>query len=150
MYRQRQALKIASFVILTCILTFTQAFAFQTNGFEETLVTGGLSGPTAMEFAPDGRLFVAEQAGRLRVIKNGILLPASFVTLSVASNSERGLLGVAFDPNYATNRFVYVYYTRSASPIKNRVSRFTASASNPDVAEPGSERILLDNIASDA
>jgi len=103
-----------------------------------------------MEFALDGRLFVAQQSGHLRVIKNGSLLPADFVTLSVASNSERGLLGIAFDPNFASNGFVYVYYTRSASPIKNRVSRFTASASNPDVAQANSELVILDNIASDA
>src|SRR6185436_15595160 len=93
---------------------------------------------------------VAEQAGHLRVIKNGTLLPTDFVTLSVASNSERGLLGIAFDPNFAANRFIYLYYTRSTSPIKNRVSRFTASASNPDFAQSGSEVVILDNIGSDA
>jgi len=122
----------------------------QTSGFQQTLVTGGLNSPTAMEFAPDGRLFVAEQAGHLRVIKNGSLLPMDFVTLSVASNSERGLPGIAFDPNFAANGFVYLYYTRAASPIKNRVSRFTASVSNPDVAQANSELVILDNIASDA
>lgn len=104
-----------------------------------------------MEFAPDGRLFVAEKAGRLRVIKNGTLLPQDFVTINVASNSERGLLGIAFDPNFAANRFVYVYYTRAfPAPIKNRVSRFTASALNPDRAQLNSEVVILDNIASDA
>ena len=59
------------------------------------------------------------------------------------SSGERGLLGVAFDPNFATNNFVYVYYTTSASPIHNRVSRFTASAANPDVVAAGSEVQLL-------
>jgi len=103
-----------------------------------------------MEFAPDGRVFVAEKAGRLRVIKNGALLSTSFLTVSVDSFSERGLLGVAFDPSFATNRFVYVYYTRSTIPIKNRLSRFTASATNLDVAQTGSEVVLLDNIPSDA
>src|SRR6185295_674409 len=122
----------------------------QTAGFQESLVTGGLSNPTAMEFSPDGRLFVSEKAGHLRVIKNGTLLTADFVTISVATESERGLLGIAFDPGFATNRFVYVYYTRSASPIKNRVSRFTASATNPDVAQSGTEVVILDDIGSDA
>jgi glucose/arabinose dehydrogenase len=59
-------------------------------------------------------------------------------------------LGIAFDPAFATNRFIYLYYTRAGSPVKNRVSRFTPSATNPDVVEPGSEVIILDNIASDA
>ncbi len=111
------------------------------SGFTETRVTGGLSQPTAMAFAPDGRLFVAEQDGDLRVIKNGILLAQPFVSLTVSSSGERGLLGVAFDPNFASNQFVYVYYTATTPAIHNRVSRFTASG---DVAAPGSETVLLE------
>ena len=94
-----------------------------------------------MQFAPDGRLFVAEQGGRLRVIKNGALLSTPFLTLTVSSVGERGLLGVAFDPDFATNRFVYVYYTATTPAIHNRISRFTA---NGDVAVAGSEVVLLD------
>jgi glucose/arabinose dehydrogenase len=94
-----------------------------------------------MAFAPDGRLFVCLQGGQLRVIKNGALLPAPFVSLSVNSSSERGLLGIAFDPNFATNQFVYLYYTTSTAPIHNRISRFTA---NGDVAAAGSETVLVD------
>ena len=109
-------------------------------GFTESPISG-LSSPTAMEFAPDGRLFVCLQGGNLRVIKNGTLLPTPFLSLSVDSNGERGLLGVAFDPNFAANNFVYVYYTVSTSPRHNRVSRFTAS---DDVAAPGSEVVVLD------
>ncbi len=111
------------------------------TGFSETLVATGLQSPTAMQFAPDGRLFVAEQGGRLRVIKNGALLSAPFLTLTVSSVGERGLLGVAFDPDFTTNRFVYVYYTATTPAIHNRISRFTA---NGDVAVAGSEVVLLD------
>jgi len=113
------------------------------SGFAETRVASGLASPTAMSFAPDGRLFICEQGGSLRVIKNGALLTQPFLTLNVNSTGERGLLGVAFDPNFASNGFVYVYYTTAASPIHNRVSRFTASASNPDIAAAGSEVQLL-------
>src|SRR6478609_555945 len=109
-------------------------------GFTETQISG-LSSPTAMDFAPDGRLFVCLQTGQLRVIKNGALLPTPFVSLSVDSSGERGLLGVAFDPNFASNNFVYVYYTVSTSPRHNRVSRFTAQG---DVVVPGSEVPILD------
>jgi glucose/arabinose dehydrogenase len=109
-------------------------------GFNETPISG-LSSPTAMEFAPDGRLFVCLQGGALRVIKNGTLLPTPFVSLSVDFSGERGLLGIAFDPNFASNNFVYVYYTVSTTPRHNRVSRFTA---NGDVAAPSSEVVLLD------
>jgi glucose/arabinose dehydrogenase len=115
-------------------------------GFREALVAGGLSNPTAMQFAPDGRLFVAEQGGRLRVIKDGRLLASPFLTVTVNSAGERGLLGIAFDPNFATNRFVYVYYTAPSPAIHNRISRFTA---NGDVALAGSEVVIfeLDNLS---
>ena len=146
----KRLMTIVGLVLVTCVGWLEPARGFQPM-FEETLVASGLTAPTAMEFAPDGRLFVALQGGQLRVIKNGVLLPTPFVTLNVTSNSERGLLGVAFDPNFVTNRFVYVYYTRATPlPIKNRVSRFTANANNPDVARPNSEVVILDDIASDA
>jgi len=130
--------------ITCCLLAIcaTQA-ATLPAGFSETRVATGLSSPTAMTVAPDGRLFVTQKGGALRVVKNNALLPAPFLTVSVNTSGERGLLGVAFDPDFLTNRFVYVYYTTAASPIHNRVSRFTASASNPDVAEAGSEVQLL-------
>lgn len=116
-------------------------------GFAETQIASGLPNPTAMAFAPDGRLFVCLQGGAVRVIKNGALLPAPFVSLSVNSNGERGLLGIAFDPAFLTNPFVYLYYTTSTAPIHNRISRFTA---NGDVAAPGSETVLfeLDNLTA--
>jgi len=116
-------------------------------GFSESVVANGLSSPTAMQFAPDGRLFVCEQGGRLRVIKNGTLLPTPFVTLTVSSVGERGLLGVAFDPNFTANHFVYLYYTATTPAAHNRISRFTA---NGDVAAAGSEMVLfeLDNLSS--
>ncbi len=111
------------------------------SGFSESLVAGGLSRPTAMELAPDGRLFVAEQTGALRVIDQGVLQSQPFVSLPVDSSGERGLLGIAFDPNFASDSFVYVYYTATTPFVHNRVSRFTA---NGDVAIPGSEVPLLD------
>jgi glucose/arabinose dehydrogenase len=111
--------------------------------FSETLLSGGLSNPTAMAFAPDGRLFVCQQGGQLRVIKNGSLLAAPFITLTVDANGERGLLGVAFDPNFSSNNFIYLYYTATTPQTHNRVSRFTASTANSDVVLAGSEVPIL-------
>ncbi|MEJ7678555.1 MAG: PQQ-dependent sugar dehydrogenase [Segetibacter sp.] len=108
-------------------------------GFSQVLVTNGISNPTNMSFAPDGRLFVAQQNGQLRVIKNGVLLAQPFITLNVNSSGERGLLGIAFDPAFSTNHYVYLYYTLS-SAANNRISRFTA---NGDIVVPGSEVIVL-------
>ena len=118
------------------------------TGFVEAQFGSNLGGaPTAMGFAPDGRLFVCLQNGQLRVIKNGALLATPFVALSVNSSGERGLLGVTFDPNFASNQFVYVYYTTNSAPIHNRISRFTA---NGDVAAANSEVVVmdLDNLSS--
>ena len=114
------------------------------SGFEETLVAGSLGGPTSMAVAPDGRVFITTQGGDLRVVKNGALLATPFLHLNVDSNGERGLLGVAFDPNFNTNHELYVYYTVPGSGVHNRISRFTADAANPDVAATGSEQDLLD------
>src|SRR5687767_2360818 len=111
------------------------------SGFVESQFTSGLSAPTAMAFAPDGRLFIAEQDGRLRVVKNGSLLSTNFFDLNVDSAGERGLLGVAFDPNFNSNKFVYVYYTTTSGGVHNRLSRFTA---NGDTVLAGSEQILLE------
>jgi glucose/arabinose dehydrogenase len=112
-------------------------------GFTEIQVGSDLTpgSPTAMDFAPDGRLFVCLQGGQLRVIENGVLLPTPFVTVTTTALGERGLLGIAFDPSFASNHFVYVYYTVTTAPIHNRVSRFTA---NGNVAVPGSEFVLVD------
>jgi glucose/arabinose dehydrogenase len=108
----RAAHSRASFVILWLVIALSLGSvthaATLPSGFAETRIATGMSTPTAMSFAPDGRLFVCEQGGRLRIIKNGTLLSTPFLTVSVSSNGERGLLGVAFDPNFASNGYVYV------------------------------------------
>ena len=105
---------------------------------------GNLSSATALAQAPDGRLFIAEQGGALRVVKNRVLLPTPFVQLTVDSQDERGLIGVALDPDFANNRFVYVHYTTAVGGAHNRVSRFTANGANPDIASVGSEFFVAD------
>ncbi len=112
-------------------------------GFSETALApaGTLPNGTAMQFASDGRLFVCQQTGQLRVIENGVLLATPFLSVNVDANGERGLLGVTFDPNFASNQFVYVYYTVPGAAAHNRISRFTA---NGNVAVPGSEVVIMD------
>jgi glucose/arabinose dehydrogenase len=86
-------------------------------------------------------MFVAVQDGRLLVVKNGVKLGTPFVTLPTDASGERGMLGVALPPSFASNGWVYVYYTRvNGSARNNRVSRFTASG---DVAS-GGETVLVD------
>lgn len=110
-------------------------------GFSETVIATGLDDPTVMAVSPDGRLFVAQQGGAVRVIRNGVLLPAPFVTVTVNALGERGLIGIALDPQFTVNGFVYLHYTATTPTIHNRVSRFTAAG---DVAVTGSEKVLLD------
>jgi glucose/arabinose dehydrogenase len=133
---------VAGFVLTASLSAGAPARAASFSpGFSSTTVASGITGATAMTMAPDGRIFVCEQGGALRVIKNGALLATPFVSLSVNALGERGLLGVALDPAFAVNGYVYVYYTTSSSPIHNRISRFTASG---DVAVSASEVVLLD------
>ena len=119
------------------------------GSFSDQVFEDGLTDPTSMAFAPDGRLFVAEKGGTLRVVKNGVLLSAPFLSVPVNTSGERGLIGIAIDPNFATNKYVYVQFTTSSDPIHNKVSRFTASSSNSDVAAAGSEVAIADLDALD-
>ncbi len=132
------------FVILTLFFVFWRVLiaGAQTfpSGFNQQLVASGFTKPTVFAFAPDGRLFVAEQTGRVKIIKNGSVLTRPFIRVNVSSIGERGLLGIAFDPAFTTNHYVYLYYTL-ASKVNNRISRFTASG---DTVVPGSETVVLD------
>jgi glucose/arabinose dehydrogenase len=134
-------LQLALSSVLVIGVTTSASAATVPTGFTDAVVAGGLNNPTAMALAPDGRIFVCQQGGALRVIKNGALLPTPFLTVTVDSQGERGLLGIAFDPNFVSNQLVYIYYTATTPAIHNRISRFTA---NGDVALAGSETIIMD------
>jgi glucose/arabinose dehydrogenase len=108
------------------------------------LVAQGLDAPLYVT-APPGdtqRIFIVEQSGRIRILRNGTLLPTPFLDLSgrISSGGERGLLGLAFHPQYAANRRFVVYYTNPSGDT--RVSVFQAS-SNPDLADAASEQVIL-------
>ena len=120
--------------------TRTQPAGFTRNASWIT----GLSSATAFTQAPDGRFFIAQQSGALRIVKNAALLATPFVTLAVDPNGERGLIGVALHPAFASNGYVYVYYTTAEGGTHNRISRYTANAANPDTALPGSELRIAD------
>lgn len=109
--------------------------------FSVTPVVTGLAQPTALALAPDGRIFVCEQGGTLRIVKGGALLGSPFLTVPVNATGERGLLGVTVDPAFAANGYVYVYYTVPTPTPHNRLSRFTAIG---DQAQTGSEAVLLE------
>lgn len=122
-------------------LAGTQQAATVPSGFVDELVVSGITMPTAFAVAPDGRIFVAQLDGQVRVVRDGVLLSEPFATLPVSAEGERGLLGIALDPSFASNAYVYVYYTAAGSTVRNRVSRLRAAG---DVAEAGSETTLFE------
>ena len=129
------------------------AAVIPTNFADEEVVD--VPTPTALAFLPDGRMLVASQHGQLYLYGGdlGIVLDLGNVS---CSNSERGLLGVAVDPEFTANRFIFVYYTANRfgcdegyprSPV-NRVARFVLPADG--MVERSSETVLVDNIPSPA
>ena len=117
-------------------------------GFIDEQFVGGLHSPRAFVFTPDGRILIATRGsatsddinyGSIRVFKNGVLLPTPAFTFDICGDGERGLLGLALDPDFDTNGYVYAYYTRpaptdpwcglnrGAAGPRNRVSRVTMS-----------------------
>lgn len=104
----------------------------------------GFSQPTHIANAADGsaRLFVVEQGGTIRIVKNGVLQSTAFLDIhtQISCCGERGLLSVAFPPGYAGKGYFYVYYTNTAGDLV--IARYFVTA-NPDVADPNSAVIVL-------
>lgn len=134
---------------LSLLAATTAVCATLPAGFAETKVADGLN-PTTMTFAPDGRLLLCEKQGLLRVIVGNEIQPKPVLDISskVDAWNERGLLSVCFDPEFAGNGWIYVYYTHNRNPddkgrlsSNNRVSRFTLQG---NAADPNSERVLLE------
>jgi glucose/arabinose dehydrogenase len=111
------------------------SFPADTTLFRQTVLTTGLDSPVSMAIAPDGRIFVCEQGGRLRVIRNGVLADRPVLHVATAARGEEGLLGVACDPNFARNHYVYVLYTALEPNRHNRIVRYVMkdSAQSPRV-----------------
>jgi len=106
------------------------------------VVATGLQVPWAMAFAPDGRLFFTERPGRIRVIRDGQLDPAPVAELRVRATGEGGLMGLALDPEFEENGYLYVMYTYSDDTGSgNRISRLTLEGQRA-----GNETVLLDGI----
>ena len=140
------AAQLASAVVIA-----SPADAVVPAAFADNLVTA-VGGPTALAFTPDGRMLITTQLGAVRVVQNGSLVSAPAVDLSsrICTNSERGLLGVAVDPAFTSNGFVFLYYSFNkaadcGSATVNRVSRFAMSGNTL-----GGEQVLVDNIPSPA
>ncbi|MEJ7653902.1 MAG: PQQ-dependent sugar dehydrogenase [Chloroflexia bacterium] len=145
--------RIAAVTLLCCFVTISLFLSAEPltmveaapppSDFEDTLVAGVIA-PTALAFTPDGRMLITTQQGEVRIYQNGALLTAPAININsrLCTNSERGLLGITVDPNFASNRFIYLYYTfnkfntcplgqptNSSNPV-NRASRFILNDNN--------------------
>jgi hypothetical protein len=109
-------------------------------------VAGGFASPVDIAFAPGdrARMFVVEQGGRIRIVRDGLVVPAPFLDLSskTSGGGERGLLGLAFHPGYAGNRRLFVFYTRNTDGALV-VERYEREADHPERVDPASARTLL-------
>lgn len=130
---------------ITLIFCFSSLVSLsQTIGV--TPFATGFSAPVEITNAGDSRLFVVQQGGAIRILNaNGTINPNNFLTLTTATimtGGETGLLGLAFHPNYATNGYFYVNYTRAGDGA-TVIARYSVSSGNPDLADPSSALILL-------
>jgi glucose/arabinose dehydrogenase len=140
------------FAALACCLTLTFNDSSVSRAQTSNLPTlalgagiGGFSSPVGITHAADGsgRIFVVEQGGRIRIVKSGVAQPTPFLDIStrISSGGERGLLGLAFAPDYARRGYFYVDYTNPAGDTV--ISRFRRSAANADLADSASEQIII-------
>lgn len=118
--------------------------------FQNQTLIVGLTQPTAIQFLPDGRMLILERLGKIKVVQPGSTSVDStpFITLTNINTDEgeRGLTGIALDPNFTTNGYFYLFYTAN-SPLRDRVSRFTASGNTASLA---SEVVMWqDNVDAD-
>jgi glucose/arabinose dehydrogenase len=120
-------------LLLTVVILLTLGLVSAPSGvsappadFQTSLVVGdGLDGPSGFEIAPDGRIFVLERSGKIKIIKKGELLPTPFADLPSEDTGDRGLIGIAFDPDFGvSNHYVYFYYT--GHDLLNHLVRFSA------------------------
>jgi len=110
-------------------------------GSVEQVLAYSLDSQVAMAVARDGRVFVTEQGGAVRVVRDGRLLPRPFVRVPVVANMDQGMLGIALDPQFPRAPYVYVVYTAATPWRHDRVVRYTAAG---DTAQAGSEFALLE------
>lgn len=129
------------------LLQVTCTFLYAQNTVNLALFSADFAEPLAIENCGDDRLFIVEQRGRIYICDMaGNKNPTPFLDISdrvSQSGGELGLLGLAFDPNYAINGYFYVNYTAAADNNNTRIARFSRHNTNPDLAVPASEQLVL-------
>jgi len=137
------------FLIVIVVVVVGSNFPAPSNAaspglFIETFVRG-LDTPWALDFASDGRIFISERPGRIRIVEQGQLRSEPWMTLEVAAVGEAGLLGLAVDPQFSQNRFLYVAYSYrvGAFSLRNRLVRLREDVKGKGVLD----KVLIDDVA---
>jgi glucose/arabinose dehydrogenase len=142
--------RITTIALALLTLAGTARAGAPNSGVDDTLVVGGLSTPTAIAFLPDGRPLVAQKSGALRLVESGVA--TTLVTIPVCSGSEMGLLGIAIDPAFASNGFIYLYRTNPVNGCGSSTGRFNEVVRVTmvsDAIDIGSLVTLLSGIRTD-
>jgi glucose/arabinose dehydrogenase len=139
------SLPIVLFIAALSGGNLTSSFAAAPADISVETIVHGLDTPWAIAFPPDGRIFITERPGRIRVVDHGQLRTAPWITLDVATSGEAGLLGLAIDPRFAQNRFVYVAYSfrNGVFAIRNRLVRLRE---DPRMGQGIVDKVLIDDI----
>lgn len=131
-------------VLIACGSTPDQLAGTPPGLSVETFVRG-LDTPWAIDFAPDGRIFVTERPGRIRIIERGQLRSEPWMTFEVAAVSEAGLLGLTLAPKFSENPYVYVAYTYRAAN-RRMVNRLVRLREDPKTGKGTLDKVLIDNV----
>ena len=145
---------LAGALVVTVLVASTPLSALAItvpSGFQVNTVVAGLTLPTSFTFAPDGRIFIAQKSGAVREVKNGVLQPTPVVQLTDLNDyADRGLEGIALDPNFSQNGYMYLAYTYENTPGQNysgpktgRIVRLTVVG---DTANLSSKVVILGTV----
>jgi glucose/arabinose dehydrogenase len=137
---------LSFFVVTLACMPASAALSQSKPNVEVEVVMGGLQTPWAIAFAPDGRIFITERPGRIRIVRDGRLQKEPWMEIDAYEVSEAGLLGLALHPAFGQERFVYAAYTYrdSGGRLKNRLARLR---DDPAAGKGAMDKILLDGIA---
>ncbi|MEO0556837.1 MAG: PQQ-dependent sugar dehydrogenase [Bacteroidota bacterium] len=150
---QPVSLETAGAAVASAARSASQAATFPAGFYVEDAVGESFVLAVTVAFAPDGRMFVVEKRGLVWVVENGVRQPVPFLDISreVLNQQDRGLLGIALDPDFETNGYVYLAYTvdheetadRRRHDAYNRITRYAARTDNPNLADLNSRTILI-------
>lgn len=142
MMRNARATGIGGIVLVGCLVASTWSVSGAETPLTTRRIVGSIPNAVFVTTAPGdmSRLFAVQQSGQIRIIRNGVLEPTPFISIPVTFSGERGLLGLAFDPDFAQNKYFYVNFVRDLTTF---VSRFKVSDNDPDIADPASELVIL-------